>query len=51
LIDGISTIKVADEASRAREVLRRVDEYFPSQFVSAEGKKGNDFYTTGRWRR
>jgi type I restriction enzyme M protein len=45
LIDLISNIKIGDEASRARDVLGRVYEYFLSQFASAEGKKGGEFYT------
>ncbi len=45
LIDMISNIKVGDEASRAKDVLGRVYEYFLSQFASAEGKKGGEFYT------
>ncbi|MDP4013476.1 MAG: class I SAM-dependent DNA methyltransferase [Candidatus Nanopelagicales bacterium] len=45
LIDVISNIKVGDEASRAKDVLGRVYEYFLSQFASAEGKKGGEFYT------
>ena len=45
LIDMISNIKVVDEASRAKDVLGRVYEYFLSQFASAEGKKGGEFYT------
>ena len=45
LIDLISNIKVGDEASRAKDVLGRVYEYFLSQFASAEGKKGGQFYT------
>jgi type I restriction enzyme M protein len=45
LIDLISNIKVGDEASRAKDVLGRVYEYFLSQFASAEGKKGGKFYT------
>jgi len=45
LIDLISNIKVGDEASRAKDVLGRVYEYFLSQFASAEGKKGGEFYT------
>ena len=45
LIDLISHIKVGDEASRAKDVLGRVYEYFLSQFASAEGKKGGEFYT------
>ena len=45
LIDMISNIKVGDQASRAKDVLGRVYEYFLSQFASAEGKKGGEFYT------
>src|SRR3989441_5950749 len=45
LIDLISNIKVGDEASRARDALGRVYEDFLSQFASAEGKKGGEFYT------
>ncbi|MES0873162.1 type I restriction-modification system subunit M [Sinimarinibacterium thermocellulolyticum] len=45
LIDMISDIKVGDEASRTKDVLGRVYEYFLSQFASREGKKGGEFYT------
>ena len=45
LIDLISNIKVGDAAARSRDVLGRVYEYFLSQFASAEGKKGGEFYT------
>ncbi|MBI4238761.1 MAG: SAM-dependent DNA methyltransferase, partial [Deltaproteobacteria bacterium] len=45
LIDLISNIKIGDEASRAKDVLGRVYEYFLSQFASAEGKKGGEYYT------
>jgi len=45
LIDMISNIRVGDEASRSKDVLGRVYEYFLSQFASAEGKKGGEFYT------
>jgi type I restriction enzyme M protein len=45
LIDLISNIQVGDEDARARDVLGRVYEYFLSQFASAEGKKGGEFYT------
>ncbi|MGH8566922.1 MAG: SAM-dependent methyltransferase, partial [Gammaproteobacteria bacterium] len=38
-------IKVGDAESRSRDVLGRVYEYFLSQFASAEGKKGGEFYT------
>ena len=45
LIDMISNIMVGDEESRSKDVLGRVYEYFLSQFASAEGKKGGEFYT------
>ena len=45
LIDLISNIKVGDKESRSKDVLGRVYEYFLSQFASAEGKKGGEFYT------
>ena len=45
LIDLISNIQVGDEDARSRDVLGRVYEYFLSQFASAEGKKGGEFYT------
>src|SRR6185503_18603367 len=45
LIDLISNIRVGDADSRSKDVLGRVYEYFLSQFASAEGKKGGEFYT------
>jgi type I restriction enzyme M protein len=45
LIDLVSNIQVGDEESRSKDVLGRVYEYFLSQFASAEGKKGGEFYT------
>jgi type I restriction enzyme M protein len=48
LIDLISSIKIGDTEARAKDVLGRVYEYFLSQFASAEGKKGGEFYTP-RW--
>ena len=45
LIDLISNIRVGDAEARSRDVLGRVYEYFLSQFASAEGKKGGEFYT------
>jgi type I restriction enzyme M protein len=45
LIDLISNIRIGDTESRAKDVLGRVYEYFLSQFASAEGKKGGEFYT------
>ncbi|PWH12850.1 MAG: N-6 DNA methylase [Anaerolineae bacterium] len=45
LIDLIGSINLGNQANRARDVLGRVYEYFLSQFASAEGKKGGQFYT------
>ena len=45
LIDLIGTIGMGDEASRSKDILGRVYEYFLSRFASAEGKKGGQFYT------
>ena len=45
IIDLVGNIGLGDEASRSRDVLGRVYEYFLSQFASAEGKKGGQFYT------
>ena len=45
LIDLVSNIGLGDEASRSKDILGRVYEYFLSQFASAEGKKGGQFYT------
>jgi type I restriction enzyme M protein len=45
LIDLIATIGLGDQFSRSKDILGRVYEYFLSQFASAEGKKGGQFYT------
>ena len=45
LIDLIGNIKVGDKEARSKDVLGRVYEYFLSQFASAEGKRGGEFYT------
>jgi type I restriction enzyme M protein len=45
LIDLVGDIGLGDQANRSRDVLGRVYEYFLSQFASAEGKKGGQFYT------
>jgi type I restriction enzyme M protein len=45
LIDLIARIGFGDKESRSKDVLGRVYEYFLSQFASAEGKKGGQFYT------
>ena len=45
LIDMVGNIAVGDADARSNDVLGRVYEYFLSQFASAEGKKGGEFYT------
>ncbi|MDE0235628.1 MAG: class I SAM-dependent DNA methyltransferase [bacterium] len=45
LIDLVSNIAVGTEEARSKDVLGRVYEYFLSQFASAEGKRGGEFYT------
>jgi type I restriction enzyme M protein len=45
LIDLIGTIGLGDRENRAKDILGRVYEYFLTQFASAEGKKGGQFYT------
>jgi type I restriction enzyme M protein len=45
LIDLVGTIGLGDAANRAKDILGRVYEYFLTQFASAEGKNGGQFYT------
>ena len=45
LIDLIGSIQLANVASRSKDLLGRVFEYFLTQFASAEGKNGGQFYT------
>ena len=45
LIDLIGSIQLAEAGSRSRDLLGRVFEYFLTQFASAEGKNGGQFYT------
>ncbi len=45
LIDLIGTIGLGDAENRAKDILGRVYEYFLTQFASAEGKNGGQFYT------
>lgn len=45
LVNLVSNIRVGDAESRSQDVLGRVYEYFLSQFASAEGKGGGEFYT------
>jgi type I restriction enzyme M protein len=45
LIDLIGTIGLGDAENRSKDILARVYEHFLSQFASAEGKRGSQFYT------
>src|SRR3989441_5924970 len=45
LIDLIGKIALGAKEHQSKDVLGRVYEYFLSQFASAEGKKGGQFYT------
>ena len=45
IIDLVGGIGLGDEAGRKGDLLGRVYEYFLSEFASAEGKKGGQFYT------
>ncbi|MCF7865315.1 MAG: type I restriction-modification system subunit M [Candidatus Pacebacteria bacterium] len=45
LIDLIGNISLGDTASKAKDLLGRVYEYFLGEFANAEGKKGGQFYT------
>lgn len=45
LIDLVGNIGLGDRANQSKDILGRVYEYFLSQFASAEGKKGGQFYT------
>jgi type I restriction enzyme M protein len=45
LVDLVSTIGLGNAANRSKDVLGRVYEYFLTQFASAEGKNGGQFYT------
>jgi hypothetical protein len=45
LIDMMSNLNVGDEASRAKDVLGQVYQYFLKQFALAEGRKGGEFWT------
>jgi type I restriction enzyme M protein len=45
LIDLVGTIGLGDAENRSKDVLGRVYEYFLTQFASAEGKNGGQFYT------
>jgi len=45
LIDLIAGIGLGDAASRSKDVLGRVYEYFLGKFANAEGKGGGEFFT------
>lgn len=45
LLDLIGNISLGDEASRSKDLLGKVYEYFLGEFALAEGKKGGQFYT------
>ncbi len=45
LIDLFANLEVGGKAHRSRDVLGQVYEYFLSEFASAEGKQGGEFYT------
>jgi type I restriction enzyme M protein len=45
LIDLVATIGLGDKENRSKDILGRVYEYFLSEFASAEGKQGGQFYT------
>ena len=45
IIDLIGNMRVGDAESRSKDMLGRVYEYLLFRFVSAEGKKGGEFYT------
>ncbi len=48
IINLVGDVGLGSPADRARDILGRVYEYFLSQFASAEGKKGGQFYTPSR---
>ncbi|MBE2203991.1 MAG: type I restriction-modification system subunit M, partial [Chthoniobacterales bacterium] len=45
LIDLIGSIELKDAGHQSKDILGRVFEYFLTQFASAEGKNGGQFYT------
>jgi type I restriction enzyme M protein len=45
LVDLVGTIGLGQKEHRSKDILGRVYEYFLSQFASAEGKRGGQFYT------
>lgn len=45
LVDLVSNISVGDSASRSKDVLGRVYEYFLGRFAALEGRGAGEFYT------
>jgi type I restriction enzyme M protein len=45
IVNLVSGIGLGDAASRSKDVLGRVYEYFLGRFAAAEGKSGGEFYT------
>jgi len=45
LIDIVAKIGLVDDASKSKDILGRVYEYFLGRFAAAEGKGGGEFYT------
>ncbi len=45
LIDLFANVGLGDKENRSKDLLGRAYEYFLTQFASAEGKKGGQFYT------
>jgi type I restriction enzyme M protein len=45
LIDLVGNIGLGDQENRSKDILGRGYEYFLSEFATAEGKKGGQFYT------
>lgn len=45
LVDLVSKIGLGDAASRSKDVLGGVYEYFLGKFAATEGKRGGEFYT------
>ncbi|TRZ78186.1 SAM-dependent DNA methyltransferase [bacterium] len=45
LLDIIGDIALKDEATKSKDILGKVYEYFLGQFALAEGQKGGQFYT------
>ena len=45
LIDLFANVGLGGKEARSKDILGRVYEYFLSEFASAEGKKGGQFYT------